>query len=59
VKGDWRKPHNISFNMYCSVDLIKKHEMGRACGTYGEEQTYRVLVDKPKGKGPFCIPKRT
>ena len=39
VTGQWRKLHNEELNdLYCSsniVRLIKKNEMGGACGTYG------------------------
>jgi len=37
---------------------IEKNEMGRACGTYGEERrAYRVLVGKPEGKRPLERPR--
>jgi hypothetical protein len=30
---------------------VKKIEMGRTCGTYGEERgAYRALMGKPEGK---------
>jgi hypothetical protein len=32
--------------------------VGRACSTYGKERNAcRILVGKPKGKGPLRIPK--
>jgi hypothetical protein len=38
---------------------FEKNEMGRACGTYGEERgAYRVLVGKPEGKRPLGRPRR-
>jgi len=40
-------------------DKIKKNEMGRACGAYGEGKcVYRVLVVKPEGKIPLGRPRR-
>jgi hypothetical protein len=34
-------------------DQVKEDEMGRACNTNaGEENAYRILVGKPKGKRP-------
>jgi hypothetical protein len=33
-----------------SGDQVKKTEMGRTCGTYGERRgAYRALVGKPEG----------
>jgi len=43
ITGDWRKLHTEELNdvysspQYCSVDKIKKYEMGRLCSTYGGE----------------------
>ena len=43
VTGQWRKLHNEELNdLYCSsniVRLIKKNEMGGACGTYGGRES--------------------
>jgi hypothetical protein len=37
-----------------SGDQIEKNEMGGACNTCGGEvKLYRVLVEKPDGKGPI------
>jgi len=41
------------------VDQIKKNELGRACGTYGGEETYRGLVGKREGKGSLGRHNRT
>jgi hypothetical protein len=40
---------------YCSPEEIKNNE---ACGTYGGESAYRVLVGKPEGKRPCERPRR-
>jgi hypothetical protein len=35
-------------------DQVKKTEMGRTCGTYGERRAaYRILVRKPEGRRPL------
>jgi len=40
-----------------SGDQIEKNEMGGACNTCGGEvKLYRVLVEKPEGKGPIGRP---
>jgi hypothetical protein len=39
---------------YYSDDQIKKNEMGRARGMYGDRRgAYRVLVERPEGKRPL------
>jgi hypothetical protein len=36
------------------------NEMGRACGTYGEDRgVHRVLVGKPEGKRPLGRPRHS
>ena len=36
---------------YHSGEQVKKQEMGRTCGTYGEKRgAYRALVEKPEGR---------
>jgi hypothetical protein len=38
---------------------VKANEVGRACGTQGEERkVYKVLVGKPEGKRPLGRPRR-
>jgi hypothetical protein len=40
-------------------DQIKKTEMGRTCGTYGERRgAYRALMGKPEGRRPLGRPRR-
>jgi hypothetical protein len=42
-----------------SCDQVKKTEMGRTCGTYGERRgAYRALVGKPEGRRPLGRPRR-
>jgi hypothetical protein len=44
---------------YHSGDQIKKTEMGRTCGTYGERRgAYSVLVGKLEGRRPLRRPRR-
>ena len=42
VTGDWRKFRNEQLHDLCFspniIRVIKEHEMGRACGTYGGEE---------------------
>jgi hypothetical protein len=39
VTGEWRKLHNEEFSdLYSSLNIIKKNEMGRACSRYGERR---------------------
>jgi hypothetical protein len=45
VTGEWRRLHNralcsVLLTKYHSGDQVKKTEMGRTCGTYGEEERY-------------------
>jgi hypothetical protein len=40
------------------IRMIKENEMGRACSTNGEMNTYRILVVKPEGKGQLGRPRR-
>jgi hypothetical protein len=40
-------------------DEVKKTEMGRTCGTYGERRgANRALVGKPEGRRPLGRPRR-
>jgi hypothetical protein len=43
VTGKWRKIHNVELSdVYSSPNiiwLIKKNEMGRACGTFGRQES--------------------
>jgi hypothetical protein len=42
-----------------SGDQVKKTEMGRTCGAYGERRgAYRALVGKPEGRRPLGRPRR-
>jgi hypothetical protein len=44
---------------YHSGDEVKKTEMGRTCGTYGERRgVYRALVGKPEGRRLLERPRR-
>lgn len=50
VIGEWKNMYNEEIHdLYCLSNIIrviiKEDEMGRACGTY------RVLKEKPEGKG--------
>jgi hypothetical protein len=48
------KLHTEVFRDVCTaVRSVRTMELGRACGTRGEERNaYRVLVGKPQGKRP-------
>jgi hypothetical protein len=42
---------SVFLTKYHSGDPVKKTEMGRTCGTYGERRgSYRALVGKPEGR---------
>ena len=57
VTGEWRKLHKEELhNLYSPyiIQVIKKDEMGRVCGTYREKiNVYRNLVGKSAGKRPL------
>ena len=60
VTGEWRRLHYKElYALYSSPNIIlgdqvKKTEMGRTRGTYGEKRgAYRVLVGKPEGRRPL------
>jgi hypothetical protein len=39
LTGEWRISHNEELhNLYFSTNIIKKHEIGGACNTYGGEE---------------------
>jgi hypothetical protein len=51
--------HYLLLTKYHSGDEVKKTEMGRTCGTYGERRdVYRALVGKPEGRRPLGRPRR-
>ena len=65
VTGEWRRLHNEELNdLYCSpniVRVIKSRRMRWAghVARMGEERwVYRVLVEKPVGRGPQGRPRR-
>jgi hypothetical protein len=40
-------------------DQVKEDEMGRTCSANGgEEESCRIVVGKPEGKGPLGKPRR-
>jgi hypothetical protein len=41
-----------------SADQFKKNEMGNACGMYGGQESFRILVVKLEGKRPLGRPRR-
>jgi hypothetical protein len=50
---------SVFLTKYHSGDQVKKTEMGRTCGTYGEKRgAYRTLVGKPEGMIPLKKPRR-
>jgi len=62
ITGGCRKLHNKELLGVCLLNIIllikSKRKMGRACGTYGAEETcmHRCLVRKPKGNRPLGKP---
>jgi hypothetical protein len=65
VTGQWRKLHNGELhNLYSSPDIIRqiksrRMKWARHVARMGEgRNVYRVLVGKPKGKGPLGRPRR-
>jgi hypothetical protein len=64
VRGAWRRLHNkawcsVLLTKYHSGDQVKKTEMGRTCGSYGERRgAYRALEGKPEGRRPLGRPRR-
>jgi len=61
ITGGCRKLHKELLGV-CSLNIIllikSKRKTGRACGTYGGEETcmHRRLVRKPKGNSPLGKP---
>jgi hypothetical protein len=50
---------SVLLTKYHLGDQVKKTEMGRTCGTYGERRgAYRALVGKPEGRRPLERPRR-
>ena len=50
---------SVLLTKYYAAGKIKTNEMGRACGTYGEDRgVHIVLVGKPEGKRPLGRPRR-
>jgi hypothetical protein len=50
---------NLLSSKYHSGDEVKKTEMGRTCGTFGERRgAYRVLAGIPEGRRPLGRPRR-
>jgi hypothetical protein len=65
VTGDWRKLHNEELhNLYSSpniIRMIKSRRMrwaGHVARMREKRNTYRILVEKPEGKGPLGRPRR-
>jgi hypothetical protein len=49
----------VLLTQYCSVDKIEKNERAGHVARMGQRRgQYRVLVGKPKGKGPLGRPSR-
>jgi hypothetical protein len=49
----------VLLTRYHSGDQVKKIEVGRTCGTYGERRVaYRALVGKFEGRRPLGRPRR-
>jgi hypothetical protein len=49
---------SVPLTRYNSGDQVKKTEMGRTCGTYGQKRgAYRALVGKPEGRRPLERPR--
>jgi hypothetical protein len=49
---------SVLLTKYHSGDQVKKTEMGKTCGTYGEMRgAYRALVGKPEGRTPLGRPR--
>jgi hypothetical protein len=64
VMGEWRKLHNGELhNLYSSPDIIRQIKSrrmrwaGHVARMGDERNVYRVLVGKPKGKGPLERPR--
>jgi hypothetical protein len=65
VIGGWRKLHNDELhNLYYSpsiIRIIKTRRMrwtGHVARMGEKRNSYRILVGKPKGKGPLGRPRR-
>jgi hypothetical protein len=55
------EPRSVCFGAlrlipYYPGNQIKKNEMGGTCGKHEEEESYRVMVEKPEEKRPFGRP---
>jgi hypothetical protein len=64
VTGEWRKLYNEELNdLYCSPSIVRVIQLRKLRWTghvarMGERRViYRVLVEKPRGKGPFGRPR--
>jgi hypothetical protein len=44
--------------LYIFADLIKKDEMGRACGAHGKREMHMQFLSKIRREGPLGRPKR-
>jgi hypothetical protein len=64
VAREWRRLHNaepcgLYFSPNFSGGQIKQKDMGGACGTYGRQESYKVLVGRPEGKTSIGGPRRS
>ena len=65
VTGEWLKLHNEELSdLYCSPNIIRVSKSrkirwaGRVARMRERRGVYKVLVGKPKGKGPLGRPRR-